>query len=158
MTRKIPKKYQDTPVEDLLAILNKTAKKDKPPGEETLSSVEQFLLDRNIRHGDDRVKPELLWFNYLKYGDGKTNRRQFFIEIYRLFKDRRAGEDYLLDVSTVDTSPALIKEMFQHQREAYAKSKESKRRNKAYEEKLKRTGGISWSCPRRASKKPVGTD
>tara|TARA_R110000851_G_scaffold116166_12_gene242271 strand:- start:281 stop:634 length:354 start_codon:yes stop_codon:yes gene_type:complete len=98
---------KDYSLQDLLNIVGETDSEKSPDhSQQDLSEIEQFIKDKNIINGVDRIPNYVLYFTYKRYG-GLLAKVEFFRQFKKQgFTQRRTGKQrvYLLDASSFDMS------------------------------------------------------
>lgn len=81
-----------------------------------LSEAAKFIYDKNIKHGDDKIHAQLVYYTYKKWRGWENKKQpkpQFFSDFDKYFTPSRdkEGKYYLLDSKSFDLSSEMYWEM-----------------------------------------------
>lgn len=116
-------------VEDLIRLAQETT---QPVVMDELTEASKFIYALNIRHGDERIPAQLIYYTY-KQWKGWDKRPQpkpyFFRDFSKYFEQVRSkdGMNYLLDPKSFDLSQEAYWLSRKDHREQQQKAKKSKK-------------------------------
>lgn len=119
-------------VEDLIRLAQGST---EPVVMEELTEASKFIYALNIRHGDERIPAQLIYFTYKQWKgwDKKPQPKPFFFRDFTKYFEQvrtKDGISYLLDPKPFDLSKETYWMMRKDQREQRAKQKAKTKRTK----------------------------